>query len=79
MFPMMHDVHVTQGDGSVIAETPNPAVSNSLLQEILQWKEEGAIEQDIHCRLRHHTVPPGYTISIWKPGMFHHNAFTEVL
>ena len=56
-------------NGSVTAEFPDPAVSTSLLLQILQWKEEGATEEDIHCRLRCHTVPDGYSYTTWKPGV----------
>ena len=73
---LSHDTGL--GDGSVVAETPNPAVSHSLLHEIMQWRDEGATEQDIHCRLRCRTVPPQYTVSTWKPGMFYHHAVTEI-
>ena len=58
-------------NGSVTAELPDPAVSTSLLLQILQWKEEGATEGDIHCRLRCHTVPDGYSYTTWKPGVLH--------
>ena len=37
--------HAGVGD-EIVADVPNPAVSSSLLQEILQWKVNGVTERD---------------------------------
>ena len=69
MRAMLSPKRIGLANGSVTAEFPDPAVSTSLLLQILQWKEEGATEEDIHCRLRCHTVPDGYSYTTWKPGV----------
>ena len=55
-------------DGCIVAEVSNPAVSDSILEEIMQWKERGAGENEIYHNLRCRTVPPGYPYHTWKPG-----------
>ena len=57
------------GDGDVVAEVENPAVSCEILEDVLQWREEDCCEADIITRLRSRTVPEGYTYSSWVPGM----------
>lgn len=56
-------------DGTVVAECANPAVSNTLLQEIARWKKQGICMEDIVDRLRPRTVPAGYSFLPWKPGI----------
>lgn len=47
-------------DGAITAEVDNPAVSLSLLKEILYWKAEHCSDKDVIARLRPRTVPTGY-------------------
>ena len=61
-------ITIGAADGTVQAKLPNPAVSTHLLMDIMQWKEEGAKEDDIIVRLRPRTVPSGYTPTNWIPG-----------
>ena len=56
-------------DGSVVAATPNPAVSTELLLEIMDWQCEGATVNDVCARLRQRTVPPGYSFHTRIPGI----------
>lgn len=56
-------------DGSVSAELPNPAVREGVLKRILTWKEAGKSDDDIFKILRSETVPSGYTIHKWTPGI----------
>ena len=56
------------GDGSITAEQPNDAVSESTLRMILEWKRCGVDMKDIIDRLRAKTVPCGYPVHPWKPG-----------
>ena len=53
----------------IVAELPNPAVSNLLLQEIQRFKDDGLTDDKIFSILRTRTVPAGYTYTTWKPGM----------
>ena len=55
-------------DGHVVAELPNPAVSEELLKEIMQWMEHGASFGDVISRLRLQTVPISYTVHTWQQG-----------
>ena len=61
---------VVTSDGHIVAQKQNSAVSSELLSEILiwSWKMEGATDTDIICRLRHQTVPTGYSYHHWCPG-----------
>ena len=55
-------------DGSVTAELPNDAISETTLRMILDWKMTGATMDEIIDRLRSQTVPRGYPIHEWTPG-----------
>ena len=61
-------IYVGQKDGKILPLRPNAAVPTQLLTEILQWREDGVLEDDIISRLRTRTVPPGYPIHSWKKG-----------
>ena len=52
-----------------VTEHPNPAVPSSLLAEIWKWKQEGESIDDVVVRLHQRTVPLGYEIHTWKPGV----------
>lgn len=52
-----------------MAVTPNPAVKESVLSEILSWRCEGATDLDVITRLRQQTVPSGYTPLPWSQGI----------
>ena len=54
----------------ISAQVHNPAVSNSLLKEIWQWKTEGCSDVDVIARLRLRTVPLGYDVHTWVSGLF---------
>ena len=56
-------------NGDITAEIPSEAVSKNLLSEIEKWIKEGAKYEDIICRLRPKTVPPGYSYYAWISGM----------
>ena len=64
-------------DGQVVAEVPNPAVPTTLLEEILNWKMQGATTKDVLERLRVRTVPMGYSPHTWTPGIILNTAYTE--
>ena len=55
-------------DGTITAEVSNPAVTQSLLKELLYWKTEHCTDRDIIGRLRPRTVPTGYEYTTWYPG-----------
>lgn len=55
-------------DGTVTAKYHNPAVPVSVLDEIFQWINNGALMSDVIDRLRCRTVPPGYETHSWSPG-----------
>ena len=61
---------VDTGDvrGMVVAEIPNPAVTDEILEEIWKWREEGCMEQDVIVRLRNRVVPVGYEYHNWHTG-----------
>lgn len=56
-------------DGTIRALEPNPAVSASVLKEIWDLKKEGWLDCDIITILRKRTVPDGYSIHSWIPGI----------
>ena len=56
-------------DGDVNAKLPNPAVTKALLERILALKEAGKSENDIISILRADTVPSGYKVHQWIPGI----------
>ena len=56
-------------DGCVVAEKPDSAVSEATLLKILQWKSSGASMGGILDLLRKQTVPNGYDIHPWSPGI----------
>lgn len=60
--------HLVLQDGSIVAKKSNTCVTSELLQEILQWKNEGMEDLDIITRLRQRTVPVGYIRHTWQPG-----------
>ena len=64
-------------DGRIVAEVSNPAVSDCILEEIMQWKERGAKENEIYHNLRCQTVPPGYSYHTWKPGAHLYSPFVH--
>ena len=64
---MIKNLLIGDKDGSITAVNPNPAVPESVLKEILEWKKSGATEDDIIGRLRIRTVPNGYPIHPWSP------------
>ena len=70
MYMYMCILHVGLPNGDITAEIPSDAVSKSLLLEIEEWMKEGAKYDDIICRLRPKTVPPGYPYSTWISGMY---------
>ena len=45
----------------IVSQVPNPAISNEVLKEIVQWKHEGLSLDGIIDRLRPRTVPSGYS------------------
>ena len=55
-------------NGVISAQVHNPAVSNTLLKEIWQWKTEGCSDVDVITRLRMRTVPLGYDVHTWVSG-----------
>ena len=55
-------------NGSLTAQKPSDIVSMQLLKEIEYWKKEGASDEDVICRLRPKTVPPGQKYSTWIKG-----------
>ena len=55
-------------DGSVTAELPNDAISETTLRMILDLKMTGATMDKIIDRHRSQTVPRGYPIHEWTPG-----------
>ena len=55
-------------NGMIVASEPNPAVSATLLKEILLWKLEGCSNDDVIIRLRQRTVPEGYKFHQWITG-----------
>jgi len=57
-------------DGKFVAEIPNPAVDETLLEEIWCMKSHGVCCSDIIHRLRIRTTPAGYTSSTWKPDYY---------
>ena len=56
-------------DGSVTAKLPNPAVTSGILQRIIEMRKDGMSHEEVVKKLRKETVPPGYTIHMWAPGM----------
>ena len=56
-------------NGKCVAEIANPAVAESLLEEIWCMRSHDVSWKDIIQRLRTSTVPSGYTFSTWKPGL----------
>lgn len=54
----------------MIPKRKNPAVSAEILEKIFIWKQSGAEDNDILERLRLQTVPSGYSVQSWTPGMF---------
>lgn len=68
--PYMCSFYLTVNrDGSVAAEQPDGAVSEATLLKILDWKRTGASMDEIIDMLRMQTVPAGYTIHPWNPGI----------
>ena len=65
-------------DGHIVAKKESPAVSMELLAEILDWKLEGATDKDVLCRLRHRTVPAGYSYHSWCTGIMHSQIALDV-
>lgn len=63
-----HNLLLEYPNGKFVAHTANPAVTESLLQEIWCMRSHGVSWNDIIHRLRSSTVPSGYTFSTWKPG-----------
>jgi len=59
---------ISDKNGNVKAEIPNPAVDVDLLREMLSWKRKGASFDDIVERLRIRTVPSGYVPHNWIEG-----------
>ena len=57
-------------NGNLRAQIPNPAVSDEPLTQIMAWKSEGALIDDIITRLRMRTVPArhAHTIHSWIDG-----------
>ncbi len=45
-------------------------VDETTLREIAAWMEEGCTMNDLVARLRPKTVPPGYSTTEWKKGLF---------
>ena len=60
--------NAVNSDGAITAEVDNPAVTLSLLKEILYWKAEHCTDTDVIARLRPRTVPTGYQYTTWSPG-----------
>ncbi len=58
--------------GEVTALHRNSPVSETTLREIAVyiWMEEGCTMKDVVARLRPKTVPPGYSTTEWKEGLF---------
>ena len=54
--------------GMIVASDPNPAVSASILNEIIPWKIEGCSDDDVIVCLRQRTVPEGYKFHPWIRG-----------
>ena len=61
-------VDTGNGQGMVVAEISNPAVTGEILEEIWKWKEEGCMEQDVIVRLRNRIIPVGYEYHNWHTG-----------
>ena len=57
-------------DGTVTAIHPDPAVPKEMLGEIAGWKRSGLTDDDVIDRLRVRTVPAGYPIHPWSPGIY---------
>jgi len=55
-------------EGKLVAEVANPAVSESLLEEIWYLRSCDMSWKDIIQRLRVRTVPSGYTFCTWHAG-----------
>ena len=55
-------------NGRLVAQSPNPAISCSLLAEVCKWMNEKASLEDVVVRLRPRTVPNGYEYHTWKAG-----------
>ena len=70
MYVCMYFIHVVTADGSVVAEMHNVAVPSATLEEIVQWKKNGATYEDVIKRLRLKCVPPGFVPKPWSPGMY---------
>ena len=64
--------HVGSPNGVISAQVHNPAVNDSLLKEIWQWKTEGCSDVDVITCLRLRTVPLGYEIHTWVAGLYIH-------
>ena len=56
-------------NGTVVAESHNPAVPQYILNEIYSWMEQGACMEDVVERLRPRTVPCGYAFHNWRTGI----------
>lgn len=56
-------------DGVLKAVRENVIVPPQLLLEIFMWRVEGANDEDVIVQLRQRTIPKGYTIHMWQPGM----------
>lgn len=54
----------------IVPQVPNPAVSNEVLKEIVQWKHEGLSLDGIIDRLRPRTVPSGYSYHTLIEGVY---------
>ena len=57
-------------DRTVKPLVPNSIVSSTLLLTILSWLMESCSMEDVIVRLRQRTVPSGYAIHSWIPGVF---------
>lgn len=66
---VIHVFHCTvDADGCISAECPDPAISQTILKEVWEWKRSGVNTDDIVDRLRTRTVPSGYPIHPWILG-----------
>ena len=72
MFLIVHiynnNIIIVNDDGSITAKVANPAVPDTLLEEIYTWRVERATDMDVITRLRQRTVPSGYSFHPWIPG-----------
>ena len=57
-------------NGEIKAQESNPAVSSSLLKDILKQLSENQSWKDLLVILRSKTVPEGYAPHKWKQGIY---------